>query len=73
MKLYGGFQQQAFDLLTSGKAREAFAIDNNLPPTTSAHDIDIRFSTLEGFTATVDLYSAQLGSGCKVIGTAVGG
>jgi hypothetical protein len=52
---------------------EAFAIDDNLPQTTSAHDIAIRFSTLEGFTATVDLYSAQLGNGCKVIGTAVGG
>lgn len=26
VNLYGGFQRQAFDLLTSGKAREAFAI-----------------------------------------------
>lgn len=27
VRIYGGFQRQAFDLLTSGKAREAFAIE----------------------------------------------
>ena len=52
---------------------EAFPIDNNLPSVSSAHTAVITFSTLQGFSATVHLYSAELGGGCKVVGTAVGG
>ena len=52
---------------------EAFQIDNNLPSISSAHTAVITFSTLQGFNATVHLYSAELGGGCKVVGTAVGG
>ncbi len=53
---------------------ETFLIDNNLPtPAVATHDAFIQFSTPTGFVATVEIFTAEFASDCRVIGTAVGG
>ncbi len=52
---------------------ESFEIDDNLANNVGTHDLTVQFATPNGFVITAQLRTEEVGGGCKVTGSAIGG
>lgn len=52
---------------------ETFNVDDNLANNVGVHDLTIQFATPNGVVITTQLRTEEVGGGCKITGSAIGG